>query len=68
MNGKVIDYALVIWCVMRDFLRSRTENRNILFPTFITNLVEAVRIRGFSREKSVLPRLGPITSITEAKI
>ena len=22
MNGKIIDYALVIWCIMRDFLRS----------------------------------------------
>ena len=30
MNGKVFDYALVIWCIMRDFLRSLTENRHIL--------------------------------------
>ena len=30
MTGKIIDYALVIWCVMRDFLRSPTENRHIL--------------------------------------
>ena len=67
MNGKVIDYALVIWCVMRDFLRSTTENRHIPFSTLVTNLVEAARIRGLSREKRVLPRLGPITSITEAK-
>ena len=29
--------------------------------------MEAVGIRGLSREKRVLPRLGPITSITEAK-
>ena len=28
MNGKIIDYALVIWCIMRDFLRSPTENRH----------------------------------------
>ena len=67
MNGKVIDYALVIWCVMRDFLRSTTENRHIPFSTLVTNLVEVVEIRGLSREKRVLPRLGPIISITEAK-
>ena len=67
MNGKVIDYALVIWCVIRDFLRSTTENRHIPFSTLVTNLVEAAGIRGFSREKRVLPRLGLITSITEAK-
>ena len=64
MNGKVIDYALVIWCVMRDFLRSTTENRHIPFLTLVINLVEVARIRGLSREKRVLPRLGPITSIT----
>ena len=67
MNGKVIDYALVIWCVMRDFLRSPTKNRHIPFLTLVTNLVVAVGIRGLSREKRVLPKLGPITSITEAK-
>ena len=67
MNGKVIDYALVIWCVMRDFLRSTTENRHIPFSTLVTNLVEAAGIRGLSSKKRVLPRLGPITSITEAK-
>ena len=26
MTGKLVDYALVIWCVMRDFLQSPTEN------------------------------------------
>ena len=67
MNGKVIDHALVVWCAIRDFLRSSTENRHILFPTLVTNLVEATGIRGSSREKRVLPRLGPITSITEVK-
>ena len=67
MIGKIIDYALVIWCIMRDFLRSPTENRHIPFPTLVTNLVEAVGIRGSSREKRVLPRLGPITNKTEAK-
>ena len=67
MNGKIIDYALVIWCLMRDFLRSLTENRHIPFPTLVTNLVETAGIRGLSREKRVLPRLGPITNKTKAK-
>ena len=67
MIGKIIDYALVIWCIMRDFLRSLTENRHIPFPTLVTNLVEAVGIRGSGREKRVLPRLGPITNQTEEK-
>ena len=67
MTGKIIDYALVIWCIMRDFLRSPTENRHIPFPTLVTNLVEAAGIRGLGREKRVLPKLGPITNQTEAK-
>ena len=67
MTGKLIYYALVIWCIMRDFLRSPTENRHIPFPTLVTNLVEAVGIRGSGREKRVLHRLGPITNKTEAK-
>ena len=67
MIGKIIDYALVIWCIMRDFLRPSTENKHIPFPTLVTNLVEAVGIRGSGREKRVLPRLGPITNKTEAK-
>ena len=67
MNGKIIDCALVIWCIMRDFLRSPTENRHIPFLTLVTNLVEAARIRGSGREKSVLPRLGPITNKTSKK-
>ena len=50
MTGKIIDYALVVWCVMRDFLRSLTENKQIPFPTLVTNLVEAVGIRGLVRE------------------
>ena len=64
MNRKVIDYALVIWCIMRDFLTSPIENRHIPFPTLVTNLVEAARIRGSSIEKRVIPRLGPIISKT----
>ena len=68
MNGKVIDYAMVIWCIMRDFLRSPTKNRHISFLSLVTNLVEAAGTRGSSREKRVLPRLGSITSKSEAKI
>ena len=64
MNGKTIDYALVIWCIMRDFLRSPTENKHIPFPTLVTNLVEASGIRGSSREKRVCPKLRPITNKT----
>ena len=64
MTRKIIDYALVIWCIMRDFLRSPTENRHIPFPTLVTNLVDAARIRGSGREKRVFPRLGPITNQT----
>ena len=67
MTGKIINYALVIWCIMRDILRSSTKNKHIPFPTLVTNLVEAVGIRGSGREKRVLPRLGPITNKTEAK-
>ena len=67
MTGKIIDYALVVWCVMRDFLRSPTENRYIPFPTLVTKLVEAAGIRGLVREKQILPKLGPITNQTEAK-
>ena len=67
MTGKLIDYALVIWCVMRDFLQSPTESRHIPFPSPVTNLVEATGMRGVVKEKRILPKLGPITSQTEAK-
>ena len=67
MTRKIIDYALVIWCAMRDFLQSPTENRHIPFPTLVTNLVEAVGMRGVVREKRILPKLGPITNQIEAK-
>ena len=67
MIGKIIDYALVIWCVMRDFLRSPTENRHIPFPTLVINLVEAVGIRGVVREKRILHKMGPITNQREAQ-
>ena len=42
INGKVVDYALVIWYVMRYSLSFLTENRHILFLTLVTNLVEVV--------------------------
>ena len=67
MTGKLIDYALVIWCVMRDFLQSPTESRHIPFPSLVTNLVEAAGMRGVVKEKRVLLKLGPITSLKEAK-
>ena len=67
MTRKIIDYALVIWCVMRDFLKSPIENRHIPFPTLVTNLVEAAGIKGVVRENRILPKLRPITSQTEAK-
>ena len=67
MTGKIIDYALVIWCIMRDFMRSPTKNRHIPFPTLVTNMVEAAGIRGLGREKRVLPKMGSITNQTEAK-
>ena len=67
MTEKLIDYVLVTWCVMRDFLQSPTENRHIPFPFLVTNLVEAAGMRGVVKEKRILPKLGPITSQTEAK-
>ena len=67
MTGKLIDYALVIWCVMRDFLQFSHESRHIQFPSLVTSLVEAAVMRGAAKEKRVLPRLGPITKKTEAK-
>ena len=67
MTGKLIDYALVIWCVMRDFLQFSHESRHIPFPSLVTSLVEAAGMRGVAKEKRVLPRMGPITNKTEAK-
>ena len=63
MTGKLIDYALVIWCVMRDFLQFSHESRHIPFPSLVTSLVEAVGMRGAAKEKRVLPRLGPIDEL-----
>ena len=62
MTGKLIDYALVIWCVIRDFQQSSHESRHIPFPSLMTSLVEVAGIRGVAKEKRVLPKLGPITN------
>ena len=67
MIGKLIDYALVIWCVMRDFLQSPTKCRHIPFPYLVKNLVEAAGMRGVVKEKRIIPKMGPITSQTRAK-
>ena len=67
MTGKIIDYALVVWCVMRDFLQSPTKNRHIPFQTLVTNLIEASGIRGLVRERRILPKLEPIMNQTKAK-
>ena len=67
MTGKLIDYALVIWCVMRDFLQFSHESRHIPFPSLVTSLVEDAGMRGEAMEKRVLPRSRPITNKMEAK-
>ena len=50
MTGKLIDYALVIWCVMRDFLQFSHESRHIPFLLLVTNLVEEAGMRGAAIE------------------
>ena len=67
MNGRLINYGIVIWCIMRDFIKSMSEKSYIPYPALVTKLVEAIGIKGPSREKIVPPRLSPITSITKAK-
>ena len=67
MTRKLIDYALVIWCVIRDFLQFSHESRHIPFPSLVTSLMEVAGMRGAAKEKRVLPRLGPITNKTKAK-
>ena len=52
---------------MRDFLQSPTKNRHIPFPSLVKNLLEAARMRAVVKEKRILPKLGPITSQTEAQ-
>ena len=67
MTGKLIDYALVIWCVMREFLQHSRANRHIPFPSLVTSIVEEAGMRGTVKEKRVIPRLEQITNKTEAK-
>ena len=67
MNGSydmVLGYGVVIWCIMRDFIKSTSEKSYIPYPALVTKLVEAVCIKVPSKEMMVPPRLGPITSIT----
>ena len=67
MTGKLIDYALVIWCTMREFLQYSRASRHIPFPSLVTSLVEEAGMRGTVKEKRVVPRLEQITNKTEAK-
>ena len=67
MTGKLIDYALVIWCAMREFLQYSRASRHIPFPSLVTSIVEEAGMRGTVKEKRVLPRLEQITNKTEAK-
>ena len=67
MTGKLIDYALVIWCVMREFLQYSRSNRSITFPSLVTSMVEEAGMRGTVKEKRVIPRQEQITTKTLAK-
>ena len=55
MNGRLIDYGVVIWCFMRYFIKSMSEKSYITFLTLVTKLVEAAGIKGPSREKNGSP-------------
>ena len=59
MNRRLIDYGVVIWCILRDFINSMSEKSYIPYPTLVTKLVEVIDIKGISREKMVPSRLGP---------
>ena len=67
MNGRLIVYGVVIWCIMRDFIKSTSEKSYIPYLALVTKLVDVVGIKARSRKKMVAPRLGPITSITKSK-
>ena len=67
MTGKLIDYALVIWCAMRGFLQYSRANRSIPFPSLVTSIVEEAGIRGTVKEKRVIPQQEQITTKTLAK-
>ena len=67
MTGKLIDYALVIWCAMREFLQYSRSNRSIPFPSLVTSIVEEAGMRGPVKEKRVIPQQEQITTKTLAK-
>ena len=67
MTGKLIDYALVIWCAMREFLQYLRASRHIPFPSLVTSIVEEAGMRGTVKEKRVIPRQEQIKNKTEAK-
>ena len=67
MTGKLIDYALVIWCAMREFLQYSRANRSIPFPSLVTSIVEEAGMRGTVKEKRVIPRQEQITTKTLVK-
>ena len=67
MTGKLIDYALVIWCAMREFLQYSRSNRSIPFPSLVTSIVEKAGMRGIVKEKRVIPGQEQITAKTLAK-
>ena len=56
MTGKLIDYALVIWCAMREFLQYSRANRSIPFPSLVTSIVEEAGMMGTVKEKRVILR------------
>ena len=51
MNGGLIDYGVVIWCIMRDFINSTSEKSYIPYPALVTKLVEVASIKSPSRER-----------------
>ena len=67
MTRKLIDYALVIWCAMREFLQYSRANRSIPFPSLVTSIVEEAGMRGTVKEKRVIPRQEQITTKTLVK-
>ena len=67
MTGKLIDYALVVWCAMREFLQYSRSHQNIPFPSLVTSIVEEAGMRGTVKEKRVIPRQEQITAKTLAK-
>ena len=67
MTGKLIDYSVVIWCAMREFLQYSRASQHIPFPSLVTSIVEEAGMRGTVKEKRVLPRLERITNKTDAK-